>query len=44
LEVLKPIFEHAEDNEGDTRLIDQDYSLEAGTALDELFPEQGGLE
>jgi predicted regulator of Ras-like GTPase activity (Roadblock/LC7/MglB family) len=41
LEVLKPIFEHAEDTEGDERLIDQDYSLEAGTALDELFPEQG---
>jgi predicted regulator of Ras-like GTPase activity (Roadblock/LC7/MglB family) len=42
LEVLKPIFEHAEDNEGDTQLIDQDYSRQAGTALDELFPEQGG--
>ncbi len=41
LEVLKPIFEHADDNEGDEKLIDQDYSLQAGTALDDLFPEQG---
>jgi predicted regulator of Ras-like GTPase activity (Roadblock/LC7/MglB family) len=40
LEVLKPIFEHAEDSEGDDRLFDKDYSLQAVTALDDLFPEQ----
>ena len=38
LEVLKPIFEHAEDTEDE--LVDQSFSLEAGTALDDLFPEQ----
>jgi predicted regulator of Ras-like GTPase activity (Roadblock/LC7/MglB family) len=41
LEVLKPIFERAEDNEGDNRLVDQDFSLEARSALDDLFPEKG---
>ena len=41
LEVLKPIFEHADDSEGDEKLIDQDYSLQAATALDDLFPEHG---
>ena len=41
LEVLKPIFEYADDSEGDEKLIDQDYSLQAATALDDLFPEQG---
>jgi predicted regulator of Ras-like GTPase activity (Roadblock/LC7/MglB family) len=41
LGVLKPIFERAEDTEGDEKLLDQDYSLQAGTALDALFPEQG---
>lgn len=41
LEVLKPIFDRAEDGEGDDKLIDQDYSLQADTALDDLFPEQG---
>jgi predicted regulator of Ras-like GTPase activity (Roadblock/LC7/MglB family) len=40
LEVLKPIFDRAEDTEGDEKLFDRDYSLEAGTALDDLFPEQ----
>lgn len=41
LEVLKPIFEHAEDTEGDRTVMDQDFSLEARTAIDHLLPEQG---
>lgn len=41
LEVLKPIFERAQDGEGDEKFMDQDYTLQAGTALDDLFPEQG---
>jgi len=41
LGVLKPIFERAEDTEGGEQMFDQDYSLQAGTALDDLFPEQG---
>ena len=39
LEVLKPILEGAEDDDDDDRLLDQDYSLQAGTALDDLFAE-----
>jgi predicted regulator of Ras-like GTPase activity (Roadblock/LC7/MglB family) len=39
LEVLKPILEGAEEGDGDERLLDQDYSLQVGTALDDLFPE-----
>ena len=41
LDVLKPIFEHADDNDGEERFLDQDYSLQVGSALDDLFPEQG---
>jgi predicted regulator of Ras-like GTPase activity (Roadblock/LC7/MglB family) len=41
LAVLKPIFERAEDSEGEEKLFDKNYSLEAGLALDDLFPEQG---
>lgn len=44
LGVLKPIFERAEDGEGDDGLVDADYSLEAGTALDDLFSEQSAEE
>jgi hypothetical protein len=40
LEVLKPILEGAEEGDEDDRLIDKDYSLQLGTALDDLFPEQ----
>jgi predicted regulator of Ras-like GTPase activity (Roadblock/LC7/MglB family) len=40
LEVLQPILEGTEEGEGDSRLIDKDYSLQVGTALDDLFPEQ----
>jgi predicted regulator of Ras-like GTPase activity (Roadblock/LC7/MglB family) len=42
LEVLKPIFERAEDIEGSTDFMDQDYTQQAGTAIDGLFPERGG--
>lgn len=38
LEVLKPVFEPAEDISGDEILIDPDYSREAGKAIDGLFP------
>ena len=38
LEVLKPVFEPAEDISGDEILIDPDYSREAGPAMDGLFP------
>jgi predicted regulator of Ras-like GTPase activity (Roadblock/LC7/MglB family) len=41
LGVLKPIFERAEDSEGGEQMFDHDYSLQADTALDDLFPEQG---
>ena len=40
LEVLKPIFQDAEDTGGDQKIIDQEYSLEAGTAIDDWFPGQ----
>lgn len=40
LTVLKPIFERAQDGEGDAGLMDADYSLEAGSALDDLFSDQ----
>lgn len=40
LAVLKPIFEEGEGAEGGG-LIDQDYSLEAGSALDDLFQDKG---
>lgn len=39
LEVLKPVFEGAEDIDGSNALIDRDYSREAGAAIDGLFPE-----
>lgn len=38
LEVLKPVFEPAEDISGDEILFDPDYSREAGEAIDGLFP------
>jgi predicted regulator of Ras-like GTPase activity (Roadblock/LC7/MglB family) len=38
LEVLKPVFEPAEDISGENTLIDADYSREAGKAIDGLFP------
>ena len=40
LEVLKPIFERAEDTEGDSRMMDPEYSLGVGSAIDDLFPEE----
>ncbi len=40
LAVLKPIFERAEDSEGEESPFDSGYSLEADTALDDLFSEQ----
>jgi predicted regulator of Ras-like GTPase activity (Roadblock/LC7/MglB family) len=41
LEVLKPIFEDAEDSSGGAPIIDRDYSREAGAAIDGWFPTQG---
>jgi predicted regulator of Ras-like GTPase activity (Roadblock/LC7/MglB family) len=38
LEVLKPIFEGAEDTDGNKAFLDKDYSREAGEAIDGLFP------
>ena len=38
LEVLKPVFEPAEDISGDDSPIDAEYSKEAGDAIDSLFP------
>lgn len=38
VEVLKPVFEAAEDTSGEERIIDRDYSREAGTAIDSWFP------
>ena len=38
VEVLKPIFEAAENTTGEERIIDRDYSREAGTAIDAWFP------
>jgi predicted regulator of Ras-like GTPase activity (Roadblock/LC7/MglB family) len=40
LEVLKPVFEPAEDNAEGTAVIDGGYSREAGEALDDLFPDR----
>jgi predicted regulator of Ras-like GTPase activity (Roadblock/LC7/MglB family) len=40
LEVLQPILEGAAEGDGDDGLMDKDYSLEVGSALDDLFPEQ----
>ena len=40
LEVLKPVFEPAEDMVGDRSVFDADYSREAGAALDDLFPDK----
>jgi predicted regulator of Ras-like GTPase activity (Roadblock/LC7/MglB family) len=42
LEVLKPVFEDAEDTSGgeSSQLIDRDYSRQAGTAIDDWFPAQ----
>jgi predicted regulator of Ras-like GTPase activity (Roadblock/LC7/MglB family) len=37
LEVLKPVFEPAEDIAGETAIVDVDYSTEAGQAIDGLF-------
>jgi hypothetical protein len=37
LEVLKPVFEPAEDKAGETALMDRDYSTQAGEAIDGLF-------
>jgi predicted regulator of Ras-like GTPase activity (Roadblock/LC7/MglB family) len=39
LEVLKPVFEGAEDIGGNNAVIDKDYSREAGTAIDGMFPD-----
>jgi predicted regulator of Ras-like GTPase activity (Roadblock/LC7/MglB family) len=41
LEVLKPVFEPAEDIAGEASVIDGEYSQEAGEAIDGLFPERG---
>jgi predicted regulator of Ras-like GTPase activity (Roadblock/LC7/MglB family) len=38
LEVLKPVFEPAEDIAGGQQMFDADYSREAGAAIDGLFP------
>ena len=42
LEVLKPIFEDAEESPGgnSSQVIDREYSREAGTAIDDWFPAQ----
>ena len=42
LEVLKPIFEDAEESPGgdSPNVIDREYSREAGTAIDDWFPAQ----
>jgi hypothetical protein len=39
LAVLKPVFEGAEDTVGDEVIIDEEYSSEAGKAIDGLFPD-----
>ncbi|MCE5253475.1 MAG: roadblock/LC7 domain-containing protein [Actinomycetia bacterium] len=41
VEVLKPIFEAAENTTGEERIIDRDYSREAGSAIDSWFPGEG---
>jgi predicted regulator of Ras-like GTPase activity (Roadblock/LC7/MglB family) len=38
VEVLKPIFEVAENTPGRGQFVDGDYSREAGTAIDAWFP------
>jgi predicted regulator of Ras-like GTPase activity (Roadblock/LC7/MglB family) len=42
LEVLKPIFEDAEETNGgeNPSVLDREYSREAGTAIDDWFPTQ----
>jgi predicted regulator of Ras-like GTPase activity (Roadblock/LC7/MglB family) len=42
LEVLKPVFEDAEEGSGgeQSSLIDREYSREAGSAIDDWFPTQ----
>jgi predicted regulator of Ras-like GTPase activity (Roadblock/LC7/MglB family) len=42
LEVLKPIFEYAEESPGgdSPQIIDREYKREAGTAIDDWFPAQ----
>lgn len=43
VEVLKPIFEHAEEiNNEDVMVVDQDYSSEVGSALEDWFPADAG--
>jgi hypothetical protein len=39
LAVLKPVFEGAEDTDGEEAIIDAEYSSEAGKAIDGLFPD-----
>jgi hypothetical protein len=39
LAVLKPVFEGAENTDGSEALIDDEYSSEAGKAIDGLFPD-----
>jgi len=41
VEVLKPVFEGAENTTGEERIIDRDYSREAGAAIDSWFPGEG---
>jgi predicted regulator of Ras-like GTPase activity (Roadblock/LC7/MglB family) len=38
LAVLKPIFERAQDADSDESLFDDDYSVAAGNAIDDLLP------
>lgn len=40
LEVLKPVFEPAEDMIGGDSMLNADYSREADAAIDSLFPER----
>jgi predicted regulator of Ras-like GTPase activity (Roadblock/LC7/MglB family) len=43
VEVLKPIFEAADNSSGnEQRIVDRDYSREAGTAIDAWFPGENG--
>jgi predicted regulator of Ras-like GTPase activity (Roadblock/LC7/MglB family) len=41
VDVLKPIFEAAEDSRGGESIFDRDYSVQAGSAIDELFLGEG---
>jgi predicted regulator of Ras-like GTPase activity (Roadblock/LC7/MglB family) len=40
LEVLKPIFDDAEEGTEEQQLVDRDYTAEAGSAIDGLFPNE----